>query len=150
MAVRVGDALPPISAPTHTGPLNLGDFRGSKSIVLWAYPKDMTSGCTSEARDFSRLSPAFAELDAVTVGISRDTADSHRAFAAQNDLTIPLLSDPDGKICSMLGILPDPSGNPKRTTFIVDKTGAIRYIFEAVKVPGHAEQVLEKVREMNS
>ena len=61
-----------------------------------------------------------------------------------------MLSDPDGTICSMLGILPDPAGNPKRTTFIIDKQGVIRYIFEAVKVPGHVAEVLRKVEEMNS
>ena len=76
--------------------------------------------------------------------------DSHRTFAALNELTTPLLSDPSGAICTMLGVLPDPGGNPKRTTFVVDKQGIIRYIFEAVKVPGHADAVLEKVQEMNS
>lgn len=86
----------------------------------------------------------------MAVGISRDSVVSHRNFAAQNELVTPLLSDPDGAICSLLGILPDPTGNPKRTTFVVDKTGIIRYIFEAVKVPGHADEVLHKVQEMNS
>ena len=86
----------------------------------------------------------------MTVGISRDSVASHRVFAATNELVTPLLSDPDGAICSMLGVLPDPAGNPKRTTFVIDKTGIIRYIFEAVKVPGHADAVLEKVQEMNS
>ena len=61
-----------------------------------------------------------------------------------------MLSDPDGSICIMLGVLPDPEGNAKRTTFIIDKTGIIRYIFEGVKVPGHADEVLQKVAEMNS
>jgi thioredoxin-dependent peroxiredoxin len=86
----------------------------------------------------------------VCVGISRDTVQSHREFAAANDLTTPLLSDPSGAICTTLGVLPDPDGNPKRTTFVIDKQGIIRYIFEAVKVPGHADEVFEKVREMNS
>jgi thioredoxin-dependent peroxiredoxin len=84
------------------------------------------------------------------VGISRDSVQSHRNFAAANDLVTPLLSDPDGSICTVLGVLPDPSGSPKRTTFIIDKEGIIRYIFEAVKVPGHVHEVFEKVREMNS
>jgi len=69
---------------------------------------------------------------------------------AQNDLRTLLLSDPSGAICSLLGVLPDPEGNPKRTTFIIDKQGIIRYIFEAVKVPGHVDEVLRKVQEMNS
>jgi len=86
----------------------------------------------------------------VTVGISRDSVASHRAFAERNGLTTPLLSDPGGAICTALGVLPDPDGNPKRTTFVIDKTGIIRYIFESVKVPGHADEVLDKVREMNS
>ncbi len=86
----------------------------------------------------------------MAIGISRDSVESHREFVAANALTTPLLSDMSGAICTMLGILPDPSGNPKRTTFIIDKQGVIRYIFEAVKVPGHADAVLEKVREMNS
>ncbi|MDQ6767018.1 MAG: redoxin domain-containing protein [Candidatus Eremiobacteraeota bacterium] len=86
----------------------------------------------------------------MAVGISRDSVNSHRTFAAINELTTPLLSDPDGAICTTLGILPDPAGNPKRTTFVIDDKGVIRYIFEAVKVPGHADEVLQKVQEMNS
>jgi peroxiredoxin Q/BCP len=86
----------------------------------------------------------------VAIGISRDSVKSHREFAAQNGLATPLLSDSAGTICTALGILPDPDGNPKRTTFVIDKEGIIRYVFEAVKVPGHADAVLEKVREMNS
>ncbi len=86
----------------------------------------------------------------MAVGISRDTVESHRTFAALNELKTPLLSDLSGAICTMLGVLPDPEGNPKRTTFVIDKQGVIRYIFEAVKIPGHVDAVLEKVREMNS
>jgi thioredoxin-dependent peroxiredoxin len=86
----------------------------------------------------------------VLVGISRDTVVSHRNFAAVHELRPPLIADPDGSICMLLGILPDPQGHPKRTTFIIDKAGVVRYIFESVKVPGHAQEVLETVREMNS
>lgn len=71
-------------------------------------------------------------------------------FAKVNELNTPLIADPSGKICTLLGVLPDPNGNAKRTTFIIDKMGIIRYIFEAVKVPGHADAVLQKVAEMNS
>lgn len=84
------------------------------------------------------------------MGISRDTVESHHVFAAVNELKIPLIADPSGRICTLLGVLPDPAGNAKRTTFIIDKMGIIRYIFEAVKVPGHADAVLQKVAEMNS
>jgi peroxiredoxin Q/BCP len=84
------------------------------------------------------------------VGVSRDTVESHRAFAAAQAIKPPLLADPDGTICAILGVLPDPAGNAKRTTFIVDKQGIVRYVFESVKVPGHAAHVLEVVREMNS
>lgn len=84
------------------------------------------------------------------VGLSRDTVESHRAFAAAQGINAALLADPDGIICSALGVLPDLAGNAKRTTFIIDKQGVVRYIFEAVKVAGHADAVLEKVRELNS
>ena len=84
------------------------------------------------------------------VGLSRDSVASHRKFAAAYDLKPPLLADPKGSICTTLGILSEPNGNAQRTTFVVDKQGIVRYIFEAVKVPGHADEVLAKVREMNS
>ena len=83
------------------------------------------------------------------VGVSRDTVESHRAFAADNGIRPQLLADPTGEICTALGVLPDPAGNAKRTTFIIDKQGVVRYIFEAVKVAGHADEVLEKVRTIN-
>jgi len=82
--------------------------------------------------------------------VSRDTVESHRGFVAANDLKLRLLADPSGAICTTLGVLPDPAGNAKRTTFIIDKQGVVRYIFEAVKVAGHADEVLQKVQEMNS
>lgn len=150
MALKVGEALPPISGETQDGSLNLADFRGAKSIVLWAYPKDNTSGCTIEARDFSARAGEFDNLDAVLVGISRDTVESHREFAADHGLTFKLLADADGRICTTLGVLAEPNGNAKRTTFIIDKQGTVRYIFEGVKVAGHTDEVLEKVREMKS
>ncbi len=84
------------------------------------------------------------------VGLSRDTVESHRKFAAENDIKPRLIADPSGVLCTRLGVLPEPAGNAKRTTFIIDKQGVVRYIFEAVKVPGHVDEVLEKVRGMNS
>lgn len=76
--------------------------------------------------------------------------DSHREFARNEGITPPLLADPEGQLCKALGVLAEPNGNAKRTTFVVDRDGIVRYVFEAVKVPGHAAHVLEVVREMNS
>ena len=89
-------------------------------------------------------------MDTELVGLSRDTVESHREFAQVSAITPPLLADPSGMLCSSLGVLADPSSNAKRTTFVVDRDGIVRYVFEAVKVPGHAAHVLEVVREMNS
>lgn len=80
------------------------------------------------------------------MGVSRDTVDSHREFARQHGILCPLIADPDGAICSMLGVLPDPAAYAKRTTFVVDKTGIIRRIFEGVKVAGHVDEVLAAVK----
>jgi len=76
--------------------------------------------------------------------------ESHREFARASGIVPPLLADPEGRLCAALGVLADPTGNAKRTTFVVDRDGTVRYVFEAVKVPGHAAAVLEVVREMNS
>lgn len=76
--------------------------------------------------------------------------ESHRDFAAAQDIKAHLLADTDGKICRTLGVLPDPAGNAKRTTFIVDKQGIVRYVFESVQVAGHVDEVLAQVRAMNS
>lgn len=82
------------------------------------------------------------------VGVSRDTVESHRTFAAEQGITAYLLADPSGSICTTLGVLPDPTSNAKRTTFVIDKQGVVRSIFENVKVPGHADEVLAFVRAM--
>ena len=82
--------------------------------------------------------------------MSRDTVESHREFAEAKAIKPPLLADPNGTICATLGVLSDPQSNAKRTTFVIDQQGIVRYVFESVKVPGHAAHVLEVVREMNS
>ncbi len=89
-------------------------------------------------------------MNTALVGVSRDAVESHIAFAKAQGIEPPLLADPTGSICTVLGVLTEPTSNARRTTFVIDKDGNVRYVFEAVKVPGHAAHVLEVVREMNS
>ena len=148
IAFKAGDEFPPISGQTQSGPLDLGSFRGKKHLVLWAYPKDDTSGCTIEAQEFSARAADFAATGTVLVGLSRDGVDSHCHFAEKYGLEYHLLADPEGAVLALLGIEREPGGLAKRTTFVVDRDGVIRRVFENVTARGHADEVLAVVKEL--
>lgn len=129
----------------------LGDFRG-QWVVLYFYPKDNTPGCTIEAIDFSALKKEFAGEDAVILGVSKDSCQSHRKFIEKQNLTIILLSDPDATVQKEFGVW-----RPKkfmgreflgtvRSTFLIDPEGKIRKAWDNVSATGHAEKVLEELR----
>ena len=147
--LKTGDIAPDISLPDQTGRMrSLGEFKGKKT-VLYFYPKDSTSGCTLEAREFQASAPAFAAKNAVIVGISKDSVKSHAAFAAKNGLEFPLLSDPDKRAIEAYGVLKEKKMYGKtvvgtaRTTLVIDESGVIKAVFEDVKPLGHAEAVLK-------
>jgi len=128
----------------------LEDYRG-KWVVLYFYPKDNTPGCTLEAIDFSKLKDEFKKKDAVILGISKDSCESHQKFVDSKGLTITLLSDEDHKIQEKYGVW-----KPKvfmgreflgtvRSTFLIDKKGIIKNMWSKVSVLGHAKEVLGKI-----
>ncbi len=108
---------------------HLSDFRGKKNVVLYFYPKDFTPGCTKEACNFRDESETMEKHDAIVVGISADTAESHSSFKEQHKLTFPLIADPDKRLRKtyeaqgLLGLI------PARITYIIDKQGVIRKSF---------------------
>jgi peroxiredoxin Q/BCP len=149
MSVNVGDKAPSFTLPADCGgKVSLKDFKG-KTVVLYFYPKDDTSGCTAEACAFRDALPEFSTVGAEIIGISRDPVKSHDKFKAKYDLPFPLASDEDGKVCKAYGTWVEKSMYGRkymgieRSTFLIDGKGVIRNVWRKVKVPGHADEVLK-------
>ena len=151
MSLNVGDTAPDFRLPGDTGEISLGALRG-KAVVLYFYPKDDTSGCTSEAQGFTAAADDFAKGGAVVVGVSKDTVASHAKFRAKYDLTPLLAADTAGTVVEAYGVWVEKSMYGRkymgieRATFLIDRTGVIRRIWRKVKVGGHVAEVLEAVR----
>lgn len=145
-----GAPAPDFELETADGPVRLSDFVG-KTLVLYFYPKDDTSGCTREAQDFTALAPEFAEAGATVIGVSKDSVKSHEKFAAKHGLAVTLGSDPEGAVIERYGSWVEKSLYGRkymgidRSTFLIRDGGIVR-IWRKVKVPNHAQQVLEAVR----
>ena len=140
----VGAAAPSFNLTSNEGkPVSLNDFKG-KWVVLYFYPKDFTQGCTIEARNFKRDLAKYQAANAVILGVSVDTADSHKEFCAKEGLNFKLLSDTDAKVSTEYGSLMEYQGNKlsARNTFIIDPQGKVAKVFEKVKVAAHSEEVL--------
>ncbi len=122
---------------------SLEDFRG-KWVVLYFYPKDFTSGCTLEAKNFQRDLAKYEAAGAVIVGVSVDSADSHKDFCTKEGLSFRLLSDPEAKVSAAYGSLMEYEGRKlsARNTFLIDPKGTLVRVFEKVKPAGHSEEVL--------
>lgn len=149
--IKEGSKAPPFNLETDEGEkVALKDFLG-KQVVLYFYPKDMTSGCTQEACDFRDAHAKIKKKGAVVLGISKDSATSHAKFRAKHDLPFTLLVDAEGKTCEAYGVWKEKSMYGRkymgieRATFIIDKTGKIARIFPKVKVNGHVDEVLENL-----
>lgn len=153
-AIEEGDRIPAIELDTpNGGKLALKDCVG-KPFVLYFYPKDDTSGCTREAQDFSALMPEFTALGASVVGVSKDNAIKHQKFIAKYDLTVPLATDTDDKAMEAFGVWVEKQLYGKRymgidrSTFLFGSDGRLFRTWRRVRVPGHAVEVLEAVREL--
>lgn len=124
------------------------DAAGHK-LVIYFYPKDMTSGCTRESQDFRDLYPAFRKADTLVVGVSRDGVKSHDRFTQKEKLPFPLLADEEERLCRQFDVIREKSLygrrylGVERSTFLLDGSGVLRREWRKVKVPGHAEEVLE-------
>ena len=145
-----GTSAPDFSLTTSDGSqVSLKDYRG-KWVVLYFYPKDFTSGCTMEARNFQRDLAKFEQSGAVVLGVSVDTAQSHKDFCAKEGLNFKLLADPDGKISTEYGSVMDYKGQKlaARNTFIINPKGEIAKVYTGVKPTDHSEQVLKDLAEL--
>jgi peroxiredoxin Q/BCP len=134
--------------------ISLSQFKGKKNIVLYFYPKDDTPGCTIEANEFTTLASEFSKANTVVLGVSRDNCEKHRKFIAKYELKIDLLADTSGEICEKYDTWGERQFMGKkymgiaRSTFVIDKTGQLVYVNYKVKAKGHAEEMLELVREL--
>ncbi len=147
-----GNKAPDFKLPDESGKtIQLSKLKG-RAVVVYFYPKDDTSGCTSEAKDFSCMAADFAAAGADIIGISPDSAASHKKFITKHDLSLRLAADEDKTAAEAYGVWVEKSMYGKtymgveRSTFLVDKTGRIAKSWRKVKVPGHASDVLAAVR----
>lgn len=150
----IGRKVPDFTARDTDGrPWSLKDARGGK-LVLYFYPKDMTSGCTLEAQRFRDLQGAFRRSGTQIVGVSRDGCASHQRFRAKEQLNFTLLADEDQSLCRLFDVIREKSMYGRkvlgieRSTFLIDADGKLAREWRKVKVPGHAEEVLEAAKSL--
>lgn len=147
----VGVPAPAVSLTSDEGkPTSLADYKG-KWVVLYFYPKDFTSGCTLEAHNFQRDLDKYKAANAVILGVSIDTAESHKNFCAKEGLNFRLLSDPDAKVSAAYGSTQQYEGQTysARNTFVIDPEGKIAKVFTGVKPATHSEEVLASLAQLS-
>ena len=156
MALKVGDKAPAVALKTDGGgKVSLSGLKG-QNVVLYFYPKDDTSGCTAEACGFRDNLPKFGKMDAVVIGVSRDSAESHDKFKKKHKLNFALGADETGKVTEEYGVWVEKSMYGRkymgieRATFLIDGKGKIAAIWHKVKVPGHVEEVLKAVKALEA
>lgn len=153
---EAGQTAPDVELPGDDGKtFKLSRHKG-KLVVLYFYPKDDTSGCTREAKDFSALATQFQAADVTVVGVSPDSVESHAKFRKKYDLTIALIADTEKTAANAFGVWVEKSMYGRkymgvdRSTFLIDGKGRIAKAWRKVKVPGHAEEVLAAARELGA
>jgi len=152
MSVKVGDTAPDFSLPSQSGEsVSLKDFIGKKSVVLYFYPKDDTPGCTAEACAFRDSYEVFKDAGAEVIGVSDDSPNSHQNFAAKHRLPFILLSDSGKQLRKLYGVPSTLGLLPGRVTYVIDKTGVVRHIFNSqLNFKGHIEESLKTLRELQA
>src|SRR5216110_1799800 len=147
---EIGKPAPDFSLATGDGSqVSLKNFKG-KWVVLYFYPKDMTSGCTMEAHNFQRDLDQYTKTGAVILGVSVDSPDSHKQFCSKEGLTFKLLADPGGKVSAQYGSTMQYQGTTMaaRNTFLINPEGKIAKVYSGVKPAEHSEQVLKDLAEL--
>ena len=157
LAAETNPALPAEKSPAPEFSLTSGegaavslkDYRG-QWVVLYFYPKDFTSGCTLEAHNFQRDLAKYEALHAVILGVSVDSASSHKDFCTKEDLHFKLLADADAKVSSQYGSVMEHDGSKMaaRNTFIINPKGEVAKVFNGVKPAEHSEEVLKTLAEL--
>ena len=151
LSLKVGDTAPAFSLKSHDGTtISSKDLKG-QTVVLYFYPKDMTSGCTLESCDFRDFFPKFKKQGVVILGISKDSVESHVKFKTKYSLPFPLLADIEGKMCGAYGVWKEKSMYGRkymgieRSTFVISPEGKIVAVYPKVKVTKHVEAVLKGI-----
>jgi peroxiredoxin Q/BCP len=145
---KVGDKSPDFEAETYgEKKIKLSDFMNKKTVVLYFYPKDNTPGCTKEACSMRDGMKELEKLGLQVLGVSTDSVKSHENFRDEYGLNFPLVSDRSKNIVKAYGVESD-HGSARRVTFLIDKSGTIRHIWEKVDTARHSEEVIEKVKEL--
>ena len=145
-----GQAAPAFTLPNQEGAqVSLDEFKG-KWVVLYFYPKDFTSGCTVEAHNFQRDLEKYTQKNAVIVGVSVDTVDSHKSFCTKESLNFKLLADPNHAIVEKYGSVMEYNGMTlaARNTFLIDPSGTIRKVYLKVNPQAHSEEVLADLQQL--
>ena len=149
----IGTAAPDFTLPDQNGePRKLSDYRGQR-VILYFYPKDMTSGCTKQACSFGELYPQFREKGAVVLGVSKDSVASHKRFEEKYGLPFPLLSDPELTVLKAYDVWKEKNNYGKltmgvvRTTYLIDEAGVIVKAFDKVKAADNPAQMLAALAE---
>lgn len=150
MELKVGDRIPNfISKDTEGNDFNSQDFVGKKPLVIYFYPKDNTPGCTTQACSFRDQYEDFKDLGAEVIGISSDDVSSHKKFATQYKLPFILLSDSDKKIRKLFGVPSNMFGLlPGRVTYVIDRDGEIKMIFDSMMASKHIPKALDAVKKL--
>lgn len=151
---QIGSHAPDFTLPDADMEMQKLSRLKGKAVVLYFYPKDDTPGCTIQAIEFSDLEEEFAKHDAVVVGISRDDCMSHADFRDKHGLAVTLLADVDGKVCEKYGVWQEKEKDGvkrmcvMRSTFVIDREGTLRHAFTGVSPKGHAQEILNLIKEL--
>ena len=153
--INIGERAPKFSLPASGGKtIALNDLIANGPVVIFFYPKDDTAGCTAESIDFSGLLADFSKAGASVVGVSPDSAKKHDRFRSKHELTVDLLSDEEKTTLEAYGVWVEKSMygrkymGVQRSTFIIGEDGRVAHVWPKVSVPGHAAEVLEKIRSL--
>ncbi len=150
LTVKVGDKAPDFTLPSQMGDnVTLSEFFDKKNVVLYFYPKDETVGCTKEACTFRDNYEELTKLGAEVLGVSGQSVESHKSFATHYGLPFILLSDQDNKVRELYGVPSTMGIIPGRVTYIIDKKGIVRHIFNSqTQAPKHVEEAKKTLREI--
>ena len=147
--LSAGATAPAFTLPSQEDkPVSLADYKG-KWVVLYFYPKDQTKGCTIEAHNFQRDLPKYTAANAVVLGVSLDTVDSHKSFCTKDSLTFKLLADPTQKVVDEYGVptMDTPMGKlAKRYTFLISPDGKVTKVWEVSDIQNHSDEVLAAIK----
>lgn len=148
-------AVPAFSTTNQDNKIvTLSDYKGDKNVVLYFYPKDDTPGCTIEANQFTELASDFAAVDTVVLGVSKDSCESHQAFIDKFGLKVDLLADISGELCEAYGVWQEKEKNGVkkmgivRSTFVINKNGELLDAIYGVTADGHAQEILEQLKQL--